>query len=121
MRQIPNGRVYTKEEFREEQKLWSKNDPYKNYEPSQDFITITNDREIFEGVYVSNRTGLVDRIHQIVMADLAGPDIPGGTDMTEDEKRGYYCRFRLAILKANTISNYFAEYIEEDKNPDTIG
>lgn len=30
---------------------------------------------------------IIDRIYDIVMADLAGTDIQGGTDMTEAEKR----------------------------------
>ena len=48
------------------------------------------------------------------MADLAGTDIQGGTDMTEAEKREVYVQFRYTINKARCISDYFKQYIDED-------
>lgn len=115
MKKITGGRLYSKEDFVEEQKLWSKNDPYKQYEPSQDFVTITYDGEVIEGVYENDRESLLDHLHNIVMADSAGSHEQGGIDLTESERRGYFHRFRYTIEKARDIANYFEQYIEEDK------
>ena len=116
MRQIPNGCVYSREELLAEQKSWAENDPWKHYDPSQAFVTITNDGEIVEGVDKMDRDSLLNILYDIAMADLAGSD-EGGTDMSESERRGWYNRFRYAIQKANFIGNYFAEYLAEDRKP----
>lgn len=65
---------------------------------------------------------IIDRIYDIVMADLAGTDIQGGTDMTEAEKREVYIQFRDIINQASCISDYFKQYIDEDnaKNTDEV-
>ena len=54
-------------------------------------------------------------IYTIVMADSAGLDIEGGTNMTEAERREVYNEFRLIIDKASSICDYFKSYIDEDK------
>lgn len=65
---------------------------------------------------------IIDRIYDIVMADLAGTDIQGGTDMTEAEKREIYIQFRDIINQARCISDYFKQYIDEEnaKNTDQV-
>lgn len=64
----------------------------------------------------------LQEIYTIVMADLAGTDIQGGTDMTEAEKHEVYIQFRDIINQARCISDYFKQYIDEEnaKNFDEI-
>lgn len=62
---------------------------------------------------------IIDRIYDIVMADLAGTDIQGGTDMTEAEKHEVYIQFRYIINKARCISDYFKQYIDNDNAENT--
>lgn len=57
----------------------------------------------------------LQEIYTIVMADSAGLDIEGGTNMTEAERREVYNEFRLIIDKAYSVCDYFKSYIEEDK------
>lgn len=65
---------------------------------------------------------IIDRIYGIVMADLAGTDIQGGTDMTEAEKLEVYVQFRDIINQARCISDYFKKYVDDDnaKNTDEV-
>ena len=57
----------------------------------------------------------LERIYSIAMADLAGLDIEGGTNMSEAERHEVYNEYRLIIDKASTVCDYFKSYIEEDK------
>lgn len=57
----------------------------------------------------------LQKIYTIAMADSAGLDVEGGTNMTEAEIREVYNEFRLVIDKASSVCNYFKSYIEEDK------
>ena len=57
----------------------------------------------------------LQKIYTIVMADSAGLDIEGGTNMTEAERRDVYNEYRLIIGMASFVCDYFKSYIEEDK------
>ena len=57
----------------------------------------------------------LQEIYTIVMADSAGFDIEGGTNMTEAERREVYNEYRPIIDMASSVCDYFKSYIEEDK------
>ena len=57
----------------------------------------------------------LQEIYTIVMADSAGLDIEGGTNMTEAERREVYNEYRLIIDMASSVCGYFKSYIDEDK------